>query len=133
MFLIVVCHCIIQFRHWWREQVLLGHLGEGQLRGTGDRGWLQEPCYQVMPQLWNYRCRTFVGLCIYSIEIPSFLKINHWPECSNVLTFNYNSVCQVALVVSDSMDCSPPGFSVLGILQTSILEWVAMPSSRGFS
>ena len=105
----------------------------GQLRGTGDRGWLQEPCYQVMPQLWNYRCRTFVGLCIYSIEIPSFLKINHWPECSNVLTFNYNSVCQVALVVSDSMDCSPPGFSVLGILQTSILEWVAMPSSRGFS
>ena len=26
---------------------------------------------------------------------------------------------------------SPPGSSVLGILQTRILEWVAMPSSRG--
>ena len=29
------------------------------------------------------------------------------------------------------MDCSPPGASVCGILQTRILEWVAMPSSRG--
>ena len=25
------------------------------------------------------------------------------------------------------MDCSPPGSSVHGILQTRILEWVAMP------
>ena len=30
------------------------------------------------------------------------------------------------------MDCSPPDSSVHGILQ-AILEWVAMPSSRGFS
>ena len=27
-------------------------------------------------------------------------------------------------------DCSPPGFSVHGILQARILEWVAMPSFR---
>ena len=33
----------------------------------------------------------------------------------------------------DSMDCSPPGSSVQGILQASTLEWVAMPSSRGSS
>ena len=31
------------------------------------------------------------------------------------------------------MDCSPPGSSVHGILQARILEWVAMPSSRGTS
>ena len=31
------------------------------------------------------------------------------------------------------MDCSPPDSSVHGILQTRILEWVAMPSSRGSS
>jgi len=30
-------------------------------------------------------------------------------------------------------DCSPPGFSVHGILQARILEWVVMPSSRGSS
>ena len=33
----------------------------------------------------------------------------------------------------DLMDCSPPGFSVRGILQARILEWVAMSSSRGSS
>ena len=31
------------------------------------------------------------------------------------------------------MDCSPPGSSVHGILQARMLEWVAMPSSRGSS
>ena len=38
--------------------------------------------------------------------------------------------------VSDSfkpMDCSPAGYSVHGILQARILEWVAMLSSRGSS
>ena len=33
----------------------------------------------------------------------------------------------------DPMDCSLPGSSVPGILQGRILEWVAMPSSRGSS
>ena len=31
------------------------------------------------------------------------------------------------------MDCSPPASSVLGILQVRLLEWVAMPLSRGSS
>ena len=31
----------------------------------------------------------------------------------------------------DPVDCSQPGFSVPGILQTRILEWVAVPSSKG--
>ena len=33
----------------------------------------------------------------------------------------------------DPMDGSPPGSSVHGILQARMLEWVAMPSSRGSS
>ena len=33
----------------------------------------------------------------------------------------------------DSMDCTPPGFFVHGILQARILEWVAIPFSRGAS
>ena len=37
------------------------------------------------------------------------------------------------LTPCDPMDCSPPGFSVHGILQARILQWVAMPSSRGYS
>ena len=33
----------------------------------------------------------------------------------------------------DPMDGSPPGSAVRGILQARILEWVAIPSSRGSS
>ena len=40
---------------------------------------------------------------------------------------------QLCLTLCYSMDCCPPGSSVHGILQTRILEWVAMPSSRGSS
>ena len=35
------------------------------------------------------------------------------------------------LTPCDPMDCSPPGSSVHGILQARILEWVAIPFSRG--
>ena len=35
------------------------------------------------------------------------------------------------LSLSDSMDCSPPSdFSVHGVLQARVLEWVAIPFSR---
>ena len=40
---------------------------------------------------------------------------------------------QSCLALYDLMDCSPPGSSVQGILLARILEWVAMPSSRGSS
>ena len=36
---------------------------------------------------------------------------------------------QSCLTLYDPLDCSPPGFSVHGILQARILEWVAVPSS----
>ena len=34
-------------------------------------------------------------------------------------------------MLCDPMDCSPPGASIHGTFQARILEWVAMPSSRG--
>jgi len=40
---------------------------------------------------------------------------------------------QSCLTLCDCMDSSPPGSSVHGILLVRILEWVAMPSSRGSS
>ena len=41
------------------------------------------------------------------------------------------SVAQLCTTLWDPMNCSPPGSSVHGILQERIVEWVAMPSSRG--
>ena len=43
------------------------------------------------------------------------------------------SVAQSCPTLCDPRDCSPPGSSVHGLLQARILEWVAMPSSRGSS
>ena len=40
---------------------------------------------------------------------------------------------QSCLILCNPMDCSPPGSSVHGILQAGILEWVAVPYSRGSS
>ena len=40
---------------------------------------------------------------------------------------------QSCLTLRDPMDWSPPDSSVHGMLQTRILEWVAMPFSRGSS
>ena len=38
-------------------------------------------------------------------------------------------VCQSCPTLSNPMDCSLPGFSVQGILQPKILDWVAIPFS----
>ena len=47
------------------------------------------------------------------------------------------SVCAKSLqscpTLCDPIGCSPSGSSVLGILQASILQWIAKPSSRGSS
>ena len=40
---------------------------------------------------------------------------------------------QVCPILCDTMDCNPPGSSANGILQARILEWVAIPFSRGWS
>ena len=40
---------------------------------------------------------------------------------------------QSCSTLCNPMDCSLPGFAVHWILQARILEWVAMPSSRGSS
>ena len=42
-------------------------------------------------------------------------------------------VTKLCLTLCNPMNCSPPGSSVHRTLQTRILEWVAMPSSRGSS
>ena len=42
-------------------------------------------------------------------------------------------VAQSCPTLCDPMDCSPPGSSVHGILQTGILEWVAIIFTRGSS
>ena len=44
-----------------------------------------------------------------------------------------NEVAQSCLTLCDPMECSLPGFSIHGIFQARILEWVAISFSRGSS
>ena len=44
-----------------------------------------------------------------------------------------SEVAQSCPTLYDPMDCSPPGSAIHGILQARVLEWVAIPFSRGSS
>ena len=62
--------------------------------------------------------------------------LSHFPSVLP-LSFKMSTYCvlltQACLILCDPMDCSPLGSSVHGILQTRILEWVAIPFSGGSS
>ena len=68
-------------------------------------------------------------ISVYAHQLPRCtgraLSI-HWAWCV-VLS------CSVIPTLRNPMDCSLPGSSVHGILQARILQWVAVPSSRGSS
>ena len=53
------------------------------------------------------------------------------PALGQLLSCMLSHLSRVQLC--DPMDCSPPSSSVRWILQARILEWVAVPSSRGYS
>ena len=52
--------------------------------------------------------------------------------CTNIECV-HAKLLQSCPLLCDPMDCSLPGSSANGILQPRILDWVAMPSSRGSS
>ena len=79
-------------------------------------------------------------------------RLNYSDHCGNKLLtgrgynilkpyicmFVYIFVCLSVHVPScptlcNPMDCSPLGFSIHGIFQSRLLEWVAIPSPRGVS
>ena len=69
--------------------------------------------------------KSFLSYQAVSLRIPSV-------PCT--LLYHYDAkLFQLCPTVCDPMDCSPPGSSVHGISQASILEWVAISFSRGSS
>ena len=66
---------------------------------------------------------------IFFQAISALIPVNILP----VILFVLCLVARLCPALCDAMDCSLPGSSVHGILQARILEWVAMPSSRGSS
>ena len=88
-------------------------------------------CRGSLLSLWSWLCEMW-GLQSVRPQCESWL--HHLPDVWATLS-PCACVCVSRSVVSfcDLMDCSPPGYSVHGILQARTLEWVVMPSSRGSS
>ena len=58
-------------------------------------------------------------------EVSQKEKSKYHMRCATLL--------QLCLTLCDPMNCSPPGFSIHGILQARVLKRFAMASSRGSS
>ena len=74
-----------------------------------------------------YLTFTVVLTEISSLYIPG----DEWYECVCVCVCVCVKSLQSCSTLCDPMNCCLPGSSVYGIFQAVILEWVAMPSSRG--
>ena len=70
-------------------------------------------------------------LCIFH----EWFNFENYPkfELGQWCTYVHAKSLQLCLTICNPENCSPPGSSVHGILQTRVMEWVAMPSSRGSS
>ena len=73
------------------------------------------------------------------LAVPGTLKSpQHHRSKSSILWHSglevkWSEVAQSCLTLCDPMDCSLTGFSVHGIFQARVLEWVAISFSRGSS
>ena len=84
--------------------------------------------------------KTELSKCWYLL--PMFLKLisgsessetlwsDSWPHLLELLKVKITQSC---LTLWDPTDCSIPGSSIHGIFQARVLEWVAIPFSRGSS
>ena len=88
--------------------------------------------FSVRPTFFLPQCvrKSFRYICISTSTnrfIRNIFLDSTYIHCVRVLSrFSHVWLC-------DPMDCSPPGSSVHGIFQARMVEWVAMPSSRGSS
>ena len=82
---------------------------------------------------WYEKIMCLVSMFTYS----STLSLLSYSLCIHISVYTYIFVLFSFWVVShsfrDPMDCSMPGSSVYGDLQTRTLEWVDISSSRGSS
>ena len=72
-----------------------------------------------------YHCKRNVKRSLLFTHRPVFLPL--------VTVWVHAKSLQLCLTLCDLMDYSPAGSSVCGILQARIMEWVALPFSKGSS
>ena len=70
-------------------------------------------------------------------SLRTFTRLSQSKSSNQIISITKDTVCakslQLCLTLCNPMDHSPPGPCVHGILQAKILEWIAMPFSKGSS
>ena len=94
-----------EWNSWWAEEMI------------NPLGWTEDAGL----------CRSRERVCLLGYHKNGQLRVAL--TCITIAVL----VTQSCPTLCDPMDCSPPGSSVHGILQAWILEWDAIPFSKGFS
>ena len=108
-------------RKWHPTPVFLPGRVRGQCSLVGYSPWGRKQL--GLAEQMNTHGRESVCVCVYAYVRTSVCACVHL--CVRALR------AQSCQSLCNAMDCSPPGSSVHWILQARILEWVAMPFSRG--
>ena len=111
-----------------REEGALPCLSEGKDGAAGGRTWGKETVFRAEVMGVPGGCGVLTNFPLR----PVFFLIHKMGDEGTVSYVRAKSL-QSCLTLCNPMDCSLPGSSVHGILQARVLEWVAMPSSRGSS
>ena len=90
----------------------------------------------IFPRESSWPCRRLSAIFCLNGQWHHLVRNRHAEmkgvkEVILTLVRTVHACAQSCLTLCDPMDCSPPGYSVHGILWARILEWVAICYSRG--
>ena len=86
-----------------------------------------------MLAIWSAFSKTILNIWKFMVHIllkPGLENFEHYLRACAAVAAKSLQSCPT---LWEPMNCCPPGSSVRGILQTRILEWTAIPFSRGSS
>ena len=114
---------------------IVGHDWATELNWTEDYIFLKFLFLQTNAALeytFTLKTKKVQSVIISPPEKTNYIYIDRLQE---FLLYKYTYACMLSHIHApcDPVDCSSPGSSVHGIFQARILEWIAMPSSRGSS
>ena len=130
-----LCHLQASRKSWLQNKVCL----EAGIQGSSSMAGPSLPAPSPIALLTMQASSLANGLCPHhSLPMPTYPTSTITTTSTKVHTIppvctHARSVAQSYLTLCDPMDCGPSGFSVHGISQARILEWVVISSSRGSS